>query len=324
LKKLKEFFRRILNDASSKTHLLKELKEKQKWRGSRLREYIFTHNKSNTFLKELSCYKNLLQDFSITEMDLLLKTEDLGDQDIFSDECENFDKNEAKAKIALKSKISNILNKAHSSQANDFFLLGLTKKINPKANTQPNQTLYDYFMESHKKKYLNGDYDKIKKIMKNKKINNMNEKNQEKSSIDEKKEPFYIEKNIIMTLPILGASPLKKKINEKMHLFLNLPLKIKSNNKSIEKRPGFLSDRRDYYQQNKPKTIDFGIDLLKKKEKITEFKEEPDDFKANLPLKYRSREIYQKILEKNKKIRSFREKSIERGGFQSVSSRFLP
>ena len=64
-------------------------------------------------------------------------------------------------------------------------------------------------MESHKKKYLNGDYDKIKKILKNKKITNVNEKNKEslENNVDEKKETFHYEKNYRMgqvTLPILG------------------------------------------------------------------------------------------------------------------------
>ena len=138
----------------------------------------------------------------------------------------------------------------------------------------------------------------------------------------ETKESLYIPENgernsssiTQVVLPVLESSPLKR-INEKMHLFLDLPPKLnRKTPKGLEKKLGFISDRRDY-REKKPKTIDFGIDLVKNKIGISDFKEEGDEIIfQGLPLKYRSREIYQKLLEKNKKVRVM----------QSVSSGLKP
>ena len=311
-----------MNDSFSKSHLIKEIQEKQRWRSSRLREYIFSHCKSNTFLQELSPHSDLLRDFSIQEMDLLLKTEDLGEQDAFPADSV---RNETEAKRELKAKITNIMSQAHP-QGNDFFYLGYSKKAGMKGNISPQQTLYDYFMESKRKKFLNGDLGKIKTIIA-KKQGVIKASSKELGSLTsrtqkETKESLYIPENgernsssiTQVVLPVLESSPLKR-INEKMHLFLDLPPKLnRKTPKGLEKKLGFISDRRDY-REKKPKTIDFGIDLVKNKIGISDFKEEGDEIIfQGLPLKYRSREIYQKLLEKNKKVRVM----------QSVSSGLKP
>ena len=310
-----------MNDSFSKSHLIKEIQEKQRWRSSRLREYIFSHCKSNTFLQELSPHSDLLRDFSIQEMDLLLKTEDLGEQDAYPSDSI---RNETEAKRELKAKITNIMSQSHSI-GNDFFYLGYSKKA-MKGNMPPQQTLYDYFMESKRKRFMNGDLGKIKAIIA-KKQSVMKAASKELGSLTsrtqkETKESLYIPEtgernsNSIsqVVLPVLGRSPLKR-IKENMHLFLDLPPKLnRTTPKGLEKKLGFISDRRDY-REKKPKTIDFGIDLVKNKTGISEFKEEGDEILfQGLPLKYRSREIYQKLLEKNKKTRVM----------QSVSSGLKP
>lgn len=326
-----------MNDQGSRTHLLKELKEKEKWRSTRLREFVFANKKTNTFLKELACHQNLLKDFSINDMDLLLKTEEIGDQDLFPESERELESKEAK--LALKSRITTILTRAQA-QSKDFFFLGLSKAAKAKIPGQQGQTLFDYFMEAQRKRFSNGDSEKAKNALKRQK---------EKETL---KEPVRTEEKACLTsreeekpektaggqdrrsimgqvmLPVLGASPLKR-IKEKMHLFLNLPhtLQTKENNtsRSVEKKIGFLSDRRDL--RRKPQTLDFGIDLSKKKARISEFaaeEEEQAEALEGLPLKYRSRGIYEKILAKNKRLRGFRDRSLEKPGFKSLSSLLPP
>ena len=313
-----------MNDNSSKAHLLSEIKEKRIWRSKRLREFVLLQRNTNTFIKELASHETLLKDFDINEMDLLLKTENLGEDEPFFEEIDHsIERN--KAKIALKAKISNLLSNSTMPNHEEIFFFDAKKKGK---NSNDNHLLYDYFIENKRKLIMQNRQNKNAK-----KIHLAGKKDDFIETITEKKEEieeFQLEKEALLqeftpnsnhfTLPCLEQTPLRK-IKERMHFFINIPesftARNSKNSETLRKtdiKNGFFSERRGYY---KSKIQDFDdLEIGNSKKNNESFKMPLDKIREILPLKYRSREIYQKILQKNKRVRGLREKT---GLSQSLS-----
>ena len=142
---------------------------------------------------------------------------------------------------------------------------------------------------------------KITKFLKSSDFSTKLEKNENFKKIEDFLKPTdfsqkqYKPNSTHFTLPCLENSPLKK-IKENMHLFLNIldPLQMKPlTSRAMEKKSGFLSERREYYKNKQKnsffqKPLEIGVFLLKKNEETIKINRENE----GLPLKYRSREIY--------------------------------
>ena len=263
-----------MNDNGSRNHLLSEIREKRQWRSKRLREFIFAHNDANSFLKDLSCHRDLFKDFDIKEIDLLLKTDDFDENAIFPENNNAFDE-ECKAKFALKTKITNVLSNSQV-QNNDYFYLDIKNKTK---NNNPKLSLYNYFMETTRKrlpldKFLDKNLKSIKKTNSKQEYEAENiKKIEDFSKIAELTKNEECAKNSEYNKSSLRKNNENSKTGDFLNIFnKNENFKIaKDFSNSEEELPNLNSINIENFQKN----IDFSTKPLKNK-KITKFLKSSD------------------------------------------------
>lgn len=308
----KEFSRRILSDAASRSFLSQKSQQKLAFRSQRIKDFVFSHEKANTFLKELQPHQALLRELSMKDVDLLLKTCDFIEADPFSEGFRE-KKRENSETLALKSRISDALSKKSANmQEKTLFFADIAGKSR---NLKISQGLFDYFLKSSAKtaRFLgkfNKTTEKINKTNENvnkttEKLNETNEKLNETNENCDKLNLKHKKFACLLNLPCVIESPLR-------NLNKNLRFLQKNSEESSsfrKKNPGFLTDRthnKAKFKENSKEIKDFTLssgNFAKIHARVASSQSKTQKFLEELPLKYRTKEIYGKIFEKQRKIK---------------------
>lgn len=124
--KKREFFRRVLNDPLSKQQLFSEIKAKEIWHLNRIKEFFLSQDQANSFIRELAGNDRALNGLTLEELVLLLKSEPL-EEFLIKEEGDK-----EKAYSRLKSRISQILIKPQANPIDAFYLEGGIQAVKTK------------------------------------------------------------------------------------------------------------------------------------------------------------------------------------------------